>query len=306
MSRLIFSATVCVAGFIAVAAVTPARAGTFDPQVGQPGSLGIGNARPYFTEWASSVVSITRVPEDIANPASPLASFGTPSQALGYADGVSTHVVSLGDGGSITLWFATPIANGPGADFAVFENGFLSGSPGLAFLELGFVDVSSDGVHFFRFPSVSETQTANQPRVQPRSVRALRGSCRPRKLLKSHIPVWCDLGVSITGSNRADGREHGGRNGLQRLVAEASQGIKPARAAAAGWMDGLPQSTNYMSKLRTGSVSPTLMGPSWLNEWSWNVPNQAWAIMQRRLWSTRYANFVIGLRTGAAAMRKTK
>ena len=139
-----------------------ARAGTFDPQVGQPGSLGIPNTSPLFQEWASSVVSITRGPEDISNPSSPLASFGTPSNALGYANGVSTHVVSLGDGGSITLSFAKPIANGPGADFAVFENGFLSGGPGLAYLELAFVDVSSDGVHFFRFPSISETQTTTQ------------------------------------------------------------------------------------------------------------------------------------------------
>ena len=112
-------------------------------------------------EWANSVDSFTRGPQDISNPNSPLASYGSPSAALGPVSGPST-VVSLGDGGSITLGFATPIANGPGADFAVFENGFLSGAPGLAYLELGFVDVSSDGVNFFRFPSVSQTQTSTQ------------------------------------------------------------------------------------------------------------------------------------------------
>ena len=80
------------------------------------------------------------------------------------ANGVSSHVVSLGDGGSITLGFNTPIANGPGSDFAVFENGFLTGpsGSGLAYLELAVVNVSSDGVHFFRFPDVSETQTSTQ------------------------------------------------------------------------------------------------------------------------------------------------
>ena len=134
----------------------------FDPQAGQPGSQAIPNTSPLFQEWASSVVSVTRGPQDITNPNSPLASAGTPSNALGMADGSSGHIVSLGDGGSITLGFATPIANGPGADFAVFENGFLSGGTGLAFLELGFVDVSSDGVNFFRFPSVSQTQTTTQ------------------------------------------------------------------------------------------------------------------------------------------------
>src|SRR5262249_28253579 len=84
--------------------------------------------------------------------------------ALGTPDGdvfdSSTHVVSLGDGGSITLTFATPIANGAGADFAVFENGFPFN--GGIYGELGFVEVSSDGVHFFRFPSISRTATTTE------------------------------------------------------------------------------------------------------------------------------------------------
>lgn len=162
MSRPISSATALVAGLFAFAAAAPARAGTYDPQVGQPGSLGIPYTSPLFQEWASSVVSITRGPEDIADPNSPLASFGTPSNALGMANNDTSKVVSLGDGGTITLGFNTPIANGPGADFAVFENGFLSGSSGLAYLELATVAVSSDGVHFFTFPDVSETQTTTQ------------------------------------------------------------------------------------------------------------------------------------------------
>src|SRR5262249_48407028 len=143
-------------------AVTSSQAGTYDPQVGLPGSLGISYTSPSFQEWASSVVSITRGPEDIADPNSPLASVGSPSNALGMANNNTGKVVSLGDGGSITLGFATPIANGSGADFAVFENGFASGGSGLAFLELATVAVSSDGVHFFTFPDVSETQTTTQ------------------------------------------------------------------------------------------------------------------------------------------------
>lgn len=137
----------------------------YDPQVGLSGSLGIAKASPLFTEWASSVDSFTRGPQDITNPTGPLATYGTPGNALGaIGPKDAARVVSLGDGGQITLGFAQPIANGPGVDFAVFENGFLTGSTGsgLAFLELGFVDVSSDGVHFFRFPSVSLTQTTTQ------------------------------------------------------------------------------------------------------------------------------------------------
>jgi hypothetical protein len=69
-------------------------------------------------------------------------------------------VVSLGDGGSITLAFNGMIVDRPGPDFAVFENGFWSS--GRIFAELAFVEVSIDGVNFVRFPSVSLTQVQTQ------------------------------------------------------------------------------------------------------------------------------------------------
>lgn len=72
------------------------------------------------------------------------------SRALGPASGPATDVVVLGRGGSIALEFAEPFANGPGADFAVWENG-LEGS-GRMFAELGYVEVSSDGTAWVRFP----------------------------------------------------------------------------------------------------------------------------------------------------------
>jgi hypothetical protein len=132
--------------------------GPYDPASG-PGSLGIPAASPLFVGWATGVPSLIRGPQNISTPGSPLATFGTSANALGPSDNT---VVSLGDGGSITLSFAAPIVNGPGPDFAVFENGFLSGSNGMAFLELGHVEVSSNGVDFVRFPSVSLTQTTTQ------------------------------------------------------------------------------------------------------------------------------------------------
>jgi hypothetical protein len=55
------------------------------------------------------------------------------------------------------LTFNKPIFNGLGPDFAVFENGFSDD-----FLELAFVEVSSDGKHFIRFPSVSLIQNQTQ------------------------------------------------------------------------------------------------------------------------------------------------
>ena len=72
-----------------------------------------------------------------------------PSQVLGPAGTDTTAVVVLGNGGTITLTFPAPITDGAGWDFAVFENSFASD----VFLELGFVEVSSDGSHFARFDS---------------------------------------------------------------------------------------------------------------------------------------------------------
>lgn len=82
-------------------------------------------------------------------------SFGEPGNANNKSD--INGVVSLGDGGYAVLSFESPIINGPGPDFAVFENAFNEN-----FLELAFVEVSNDGVNFTRFPSYSLTQTNNQ------------------------------------------------------------------------------------------------------------------------------------------------
>jgi hypothetical protein len=58
--------------------------------------------------------------------------------------------------GSITLGFGNRvIQNGAGADFAVFENAFALGGPTSLLAELAYVEVSSNGVDFLRFPAVS-------------------------------------------------------------------------------------------------------------------------------------------------------
>ncbi|MCI9844083.1 T9SS type A sorting domain-containing protein [Flavobacterium pectinovorum] len=133
---------------------------SYAPAAGETGSTAIAKSSTVFIGWATGI-TVVRGPQDIANPTGPLATGGTPND--GMKGGTSgSGVVCLGDGGSATLTFDTPIANGPGFDFAVFENGFKTGGSGLAFLELAFVEVSSDGVNFFRFPSHSETQTNTQ------------------------------------------------------------------------------------------------------------------------------------------------
>ncbi len=135
-----------------------ASAGPYAPAADQPGSTAIAFDSTAIIGWASGTQDLVRGPVDISNPSAGNANFGTAANASGPADAQddSLPVVSLGDGGRITLTFPRPIANGPGADFAVFENGVAD------FLELAFVEVSSDGTTFFRFPSVSLTQTATQ------------------------------------------------------------------------------------------------------------------------------------------------
>lgn len=130
-----------------------ANAQSYAPPAGQPNTTAIPKNSSIFIGWATGA-TITRGPQNIANPAGPLANVGDSNSPLG---GSSSSVVSLGDGGSAIVTFDFPIANGPGFDFAVFENGFSD-----TFLELAFVEVSSDGINFFRFPSHSETQTTTQ------------------------------------------------------------------------------------------------------------------------------------------------
>jgi len=131
-----------------------AWAGPYSLAAGQPGSTAIDKSDPRIVGWATAAASVTRGPQNISLVGSPAATVGTSASALGIAD---NSVVSLGDGGQLTVGFERAITDGPGFDFAVFENGFAD-----TFLELAFVEVSSNGVDFFRFPAVSLTPTATQ------------------------------------------------------------------------------------------------------------------------------------------------
>ena len=78
-----------------------------------------------------------------------------PLVALGPTSSNPLDVVSLGDGGIITLEMA-PFANHPGADLAVWENGILHADGVRIFGELAFVAVSSDGSTFATFPTQAD------------------------------------------------------------------------------------------------------------------------------------------------------
>lgn len=127
-------------------------AGIFTGAAGTPGSNAVAATSPEILGWATAVVSYT--PGTHVDPG-----FQTPAKALGVAGnsdgndaGFAFDMVSLGRGGSITLTLDRPIMDGVGYDFAVFENSFSD-----TFLELAWVEVSSDGSSFFRFPAFSLT-----------------------------------------------------------------------------------------------------------------------------------------------------
>src|SRR5688572_19770471 len=126
----------------------------FAPAAGKSGSTALRHDSSCFVSWAKSC-TINRGLMDISQPDTGYASVGDSLSAVGKA--LQNGVVSLGDGGSITLQFNYPIKNDSGWDFAVFENTFLD-----TFLELAFVEVSTDGNYFVRFAATSLTDTSKQ------------------------------------------------------------------------------------------------------------------------------------------------
>lgn len=123
---------------------------------------------PIFRSWADGVANYEPAAPEYIDPW-----WQDPNMALGPAT-ANDLVVSLGDldqsqidnndpPGQITLSFSETIRDAKGYDFAVFENGFFYPHPpsiyglgiGEMFAELAYVEVSSDGINFVRFPAVS-------------------------------------------------------------------------------------------------------------------------------------------------------
>jgi len=92
--------------------------------------------------------------QDIADTSIGRANFGDSSAVSGPADEL---VVSLGDGGYAEIYFNTPLKDGPGPEFAIFENSFSD-----TYLELALVEVSSNGQDFVRFPAICLSDTSVQ------------------------------------------------------------------------------------------------------------------------------------------------
>lgn len=144
--------------FLLVGTSSLTMAQSYAPSADQAGTTAIKADSSIFVSWATGA-EVNRGYINISDTnavagGSNRASAGEPQNAIGPSNNA---IVSLGDLGEAILTFDTPITNGDGPDFAVFENGFSH-----TFLELAHVEVSSDGIHFVRFPSHSETQTDTQ------------------------------------------------------------------------------------------------------------------------------------------------
>ena len=122
----------------------------FAPEAGVAGTTAMHADSSAFVAWATGC-TVERGPQQIDSLSLGPVSYGADADALGKAD---NFVVSLGDGGKAVLTFASPICNDAGPDFAVFENPFHNVPH--CFLELAFVEVSSDGEHYFPFPAITK------------------------------------------------------------------------------------------------------------------------------------------------------
>ncbi len=145
-----------------------------------PDGIGVSDGaqnglNPAFAGWAEEVIDYSPAPG-----VSP--DWTNAVNALGPVNADNFTLVSLGEvtngaaPGSITLRMSTPIADKSGPDFVVFENAF--GSANSVFAELAFVEVSSDGTNFVRFPSISLTPEAVPfwgASIDPRNVFNLAG-----------------------------------------------------------------------------------------------------------------------------------
>ena len=128
--------------------------GPYAPVADSIGTTAMYKDSSAFIDWASTCI-VERGWQNIADTTLGKTSTGDIYSAT-EKSGVN-GVVSLGDGGSAILTFSSPIINGNGPDFAVFENAFDN-----TFLELALVEVSSDGINFFRFESSSLSQINSQ------------------------------------------------------------------------------------------------------------------------------------------------
>ena len=142
--------------------------GGYAPAAGEPNSTALHMDDTGIIGWASGWENYS-VGSDCD------LQWQTPEKALGEAADNPYDIVCLGRGGEVTLTFRCGIGDGVGYDFAVFENAFSD-----VFLELAYVEVSSDGVNFVRFlnDSLTDGPVASFEAVEPTDIGGFAGKYR--------------------------------------------------------------------------------------------------------------------------------
>ena len=163
-----FEIICCLLIWTQVLGIPVVWAGPYPPAVDEVGSHAIAKDDAVFVAWATGYNDyIVGDAVDVI--------WQEPLNSLGPAEGTSWDCVALGRGGSIILTFDDVIQNGNGWDFAIFENSFSD-----FYLELAFVEVSSNGIDFVRFDSTSLTITPvpGFGNIDPTDVEGLAGKYR--------------------------------------------------------------------------------------------------------------------------------
>lgn len=170
----------------------------FPGPVGDTSSTAVFKTDARIDYWLEDSVSITRGYVNIADPSLGLVTYGDVEYALGESD---PNVVSLGDGGSAIYTLTNPIFDQEGYDFAVFENAFDN-----YFLEFAFVEVSTDGVTYVRFPNQSnvdpEVQTGSFGTTYTDEIHNLAGKYRAQYGTPFDLSELSDeMNIDITNIN---------------------------------------------------------------------------------------------------------
>jgi len=188
----------CILIVIQLVAVSLTWAGPYPPAAGEDGSHAIHMENSAFEYWATGYSDYI-VGKNVDK------TWQVPENALGEAEGNSFDIVALGSGGMLTLTFDLPIENGEGWDFAVFENSFSD-----RYLELAYVEVSSNGVDFVRFDAISLTvdPVPGFGNIDPTDVDGLAGKYRQGYGVPFNLEDLSDKPAVLSGTVDLSGISH--------------------------------------------------------------------------------------------------
>lgn len=156
---------------------------------------------PLEPGYATEVVAVVT---GVGFTAAPDLALGAPIGGGASQGSIDTY--TLGSGGSLTLRMEPAVVDGGGADLLVCENPFFVTGTLQSFVEAAFVEVSSDGTHFARFPtSYTGPETALPPfsGIPPARYRGFAGVLP----VSANPPVVDPLNLTAAGGDTFDLRD---------------------------------------------------------------------------------------------------